>query len=96
MRGGGVIRRVVGTVQAVSDVGFDLHPGETLGLVGESGCGKSTTGRTHPAAAPSRPSGTVQFEGEDLATLTPREMRKVRRDLQIVFQDPYASLEPAA
>jgi peptide/nickel transport system ATP-binding protein len=91
--GGTVIRRRVGDVHAVCDVSFELYPGETLGLVGESGCGKSTTGRTvlqlHAAT-----SGEVLFEGQNLAGRRQRDMRSIRRDLQVVFQDPYASLNP--
>jgi oligopeptide/dipeptide ABC transporter ATP-binding protein len=93
IKGGGLIRRTVGAVQAVSDVSFYLDPGETLGLVGESGCGKSTTGRAilqlHKPT-----SGSVRYNGRELTTLTQKEMRPLRRDLQIVFQDPYASLNP--
>ena len=93
IRGGGLIRRVVAQVQAVSGVSFDLYPGETLGLVGESGCGKSTTGRA--VLQLHRPtSGSVKFEGRELTTLSTRQLRPLRRDLQIVFQDPYASLNP--
>jgi oligopeptide transport system ATP-binding protein len=93
VRGGGLLRRQVGEIQAVSDISFDLFPGETLGLVGESGCGKSTTGRSILQLI--RPtSGEVVFEGSDLARVPDRRMRRVRREMQVVFQDPYASLDP--
>ncbi len=93
VRGGGIIPRTVGQVQAVSGVSFDLREGETLGLVGESGCGKSTTGRAilqlHKPT-----SGSVKFQGKELTKLHGKALRGVRRDMQIVFQDPYASLNP--
>lgn len=93
VRGGGIIPRTVGQVHAVSGLSFSLAEGETLGLVGESGCGKSTTGRAvlqlHKPT-----SGSVKFDGKELTTLGTRDMRAVRRDMQIVFQDPYASLNP--
>lgn len=88
-----IIQKQVGAVRAVDDISFDVYEGETLGLVGESGCGKSTTGRTvlqlfRPTA------GSVHFGGTDLVGLKGEDLRKMRRKMQMIFQDPYASLNP--
>ncbi|MDI3547942.1 MAG: peptide/nickel transport system ATP-binding protein [Halanaerobiales bacterium] len=89
----GVFRKTVGYVKAVDDISFYIKEGETLGLVGESGCGKSTTGATilrlEEATA-----GEVKFEGKDILSLNRRELREMRKEMQIIFQDPYASLNP--
>lgn len=90
---GGILRRTVATVQALDGVTFAIRRGETLGLVGESGCGKTTTGRTVLRLI-NATSGEVKFENQDVMKASRSEMRKLRRDMQIVFQDPYASLDP--
>lgn len=88
-----IFQRQVGAVKAVDGISFDVFKGETLGLVGESGCGKSTTGRT--VLQLYKPTeGSVVFEGKELTTLPPTELRKMRRRMQMIFQDPFASLNP--
>ena len=89
----GLLQRVVNQVKAVDDISFAIRQGETLGMVGESGCGKTTVGRTmlrliEPTA------GSVRFDNKDVFTLNPKDLKVVRRDMQIIFQDPYASLDP--
>ena len=90
-----LLRRTVGEVRAVDDVSLEIAQGETVGLVGESGCGKSTLGRMlvhllEPSA------GRIRFDGRDLTNLDAKSLRDARRDIQIIFQDPYSSLDPRA
>ncbi|MFM8280716.1 MAG: ABC transporter ATP-binding protein [Bacteroidota bacterium] len=93
IRSGGVFGQTKGFVKAVDDISFDVYPGETLGLVGESGCGKTTTGRAilrlvEPTG------GTVEFDGKDIRSLSKSALKTLRKDFQIIFQDPYSSLNP--
>src|SRR5664280_1618063 len=89
----GVLKRTTGWVYAVDGVSFDVEKGETIGLVGESGGGKSTVGRTVLRLTPAT-GGSVIFEGIDVMKASHSDLKKLRRDMQIVFQDPYASLNP--
>ncbi len=90
---GGILQRVQAWVQAVDDVSFAVRRGECLGLVGESGCGKTTVGRTILRLIPAT-AGQVIFEGRDLFALRGDQVKAIRRDMQIIFQDPYSSLDP--
>lgn len=93
IRSGGVFGQTKGFVKAVDDISFDVYPGETLGLVGESGCGKTTTGRAilrlvEPTG------GTIEFDGKNIRSLSKSALKSLRKDFQIIFQDPYSSLNP--
>lgn len=90
---GGVLGKKKGEVKAVDQISFFVRKGETLGIVGESGCGKSTTGRLIMRLIEAS-DGTIKFEDKDITKMSKNELRKVRRDIQMVFQDPYASLNP--
>jgi oligopeptide/dipeptide ABC transporter ATP-binding protein len=90
---GGLLRRVIGSVYAVDDVSLQIKRGETLGLVGESGCGKTTLGRTVLRLLPAT-AGQVIFDGQDVFALNSRQLKRIRRRMQIIFQDPVASLNP--
>ena len=90
---GGVAQRTVALVQAVDDVSFDIRRGETLGLVGESGCGKTTVGRLLLRLIDPT-SGTIRFDGEDITRIKGADLKRYRRRMQVIFQDPYASLDP--
>ncbi|WP_088013726.1 ABC transporter ATP-binding protein [Gottfriedia acidiceleris] len=90
---GGILGRTVNHVKAVDDISFHIYEGETLSIVGESGCGKSTTGRAI-LRLDEPTSGSIHFKEKDLLSLGKKEMRKIRKDLQVIFQDPFASLNP--
>ncbi|TVP82148.1 MAG: dipeptide ABC transporter ATP-binding protein [Alkalicoccus sp.] len=90
---GGILGRKVNDVKAVDDISFEVQEGETLSIVGESGCGKSTTGRAI-LRLDEPTEGEVDFQGQDLLALSKKDMRRKRKDLQIIFQDPYASINP--
>ena len=90
---GGIITHVTGNIHAVDDVSFSITEGETLGLVGESGCGKSTIGR-QLVGLETPTEGKIYYQGSDISALKSREMHQIRTQLQMVFQDPYSSLNP--
>ena len=91
---GGLMSQTVGHVKAVDGVTFNLKRGHTMGLVGESGCGKSTTGRTILRLAGGKTGGQVLFNGKEVYDMTGRELRNLRTKMQIIFQDPFSSLSP--
>src|SRR3954469_9211999 len=90
---GGVLRRHISDVKAVDDVSFTIEEGTTVGLVGESGSGKSTIGKTLLKLVPAT-SGSVQFDGHDILPMPENEFRPLRREMQMIFQDPFGSLNP--
>ncbi|HFQ92979.1 MAG TPA: ATP-binding cassette domain-containing protein, partial [Anaerolineae bacterium] len=90
---GGILQRVQGWVKAVDDVSFFIYEGESFGLVGESGCGKTTVGRTILRLIPAT-DGHVIYDGQDIYNLNASDLKKMRRKMQIIFQDPYSSLDP--
>ncbi|MBM7571182.1 ABC transporter ATP-binding protein [Aquibacillus albus] len=89
----GLLKRTIGNVQAVENVSIDVYEGETLGVVGESGCGKSTFGRT-VLGLEDLTDGSISFRGEEIGGLSERKLKKFKREMQMIFQDPYASLNP--
>ena len=89
----GILRRQIGTVRAVDDVTFQINKGQTMGLVGESGCGKTTVGRCILRIYKPT-SGNIFFEGRDIASQSKKKVRSIRRNIQLIFQDPYSSLDP--
>ncbi len=89
----GILQRITGYVRAVDNVSFEIREGETLGLVGESGCGKTTVGRSILRLIPLT-SGQIDFDGQDVLAMKPRAMQRLRRQMQIIFQDPIGSLNP--
>jgi oligopeptide/dipeptide ABC transporter ATP-binding protein len=93
VKSSGVIRRTIGQVQAVDGVTFSVHKGESLGLVGESGCGKTTTGRVITRLYDPT-SGSIRFDGHEIGNLNGKQMMPYRREIQLIFQDPYSSLNP--
>src|SRR3954471_21151414 len=88
-----IFQKQIGAVHAVDGVSFDIKEGETLGIVGETGCGKSTTARLITRLL-TPTSGTIEYRGKDIAHLGKREMKPLRREMQMIFQDPYSSLNP--